>query len=283
MLGVRTLTVDILGPLRVGVDGRPVRLTTGRLRTMLAGLAVSAGRTVSVERMTAIMWTEKLPADPRRSLQTYAARLRGAVGGRHIESGPAGWSLRVEPDAVDALRFARLLDAAAVRPEAERELLGRAMTLWRGEPFDGVPSGWFRRVEQPRLAERYLAARERCLDLDVERGAPLEPLIAELEELTGRHPLRESLWVRLMTLLERSGRPAEALQRYEIVRCRIAEELGTDPSPRLRELHARLLAGEPTEARIPVRRQLPPGVAAFADHRRASSTLDRLYSVRRAG
>jgi DNA-binding SARP family transcriptional activator len=275
MLGVRTLTVDILGPLRVGVDGRPVRLTTGRLRTMLAGLAVSAGRTVSVERMTAIMWTEKLPADPRRSLQTYAAR--------HIESGPAGWSLRVEPDAVDALRFARLLDAAAVRPEAERELLGRAMTLWRGEPFDGVPSGWFRRVEQPRLAERYLAARERCLDLDVERGAPLEPLIAELEELTGRHPLRESLWVRLMTLLERSGRPAEALQRYEIVRCRIAEELGTDPSPRLRELHARLLAGEPTEARIPVRRQLPPGVAAFADHRRASSTLDRLYSVRRAG
>ncbi|GLI01853.1 AfsR/SARP family transcriptional regulator [Phytohabitans aurantiacus] len=284
-----TLTLNVLGPLRVGVDGRPVRLTTGRLRTLLVGLAMSAGRAVSVDQLTRIVWADELPADPRRSLQTYAARLRQAVGGRSIETVRAGWLLHADPDDVDALRFERLLDAATCAPDpaAERDLLVQALTLWRGEPFDGEESSWLREAERPRLLERYLAARERRIDIDIRGGVAAEPLIAELEALTGQYPLRESLWVRLMKLLDGRGRPAEALRRYETVRARIAEELGIDPSLELRALYARLLAGKPTNGpqwHIPfpvVPRQLPPELPGFAGRRTTLDTLDKLLVNRR--
>ncbi|MCW6006481.1 winged helix-turn-helix domain-containing protein [Micromonospora sp. CPCC 205371] len=267
-----------------------MRLTTGRLRTLLVGLAMSAGRAVSVDQLTRIVWADDLPADPRRSLQTYAARLRRAVGGRCIETVRAGWLLHADPDDVDALRFERLLDAATRAPDpvAERDLLVQALSLWRGEPFDGEESSWLREAERPRLLERYLAARERRIDLDIRDGVAAESLIAELETLTGRYPLRESLWVRLMTLLDGRGRPAEALRRYEIVRERIADELGIDPSLELRALYARLLAGKPANGpqwHIPfpvVPRQLPPELPGFAGRRDALATLDKLLAARRA-
>jgi hypothetical protein len=67
--------------------------------------------------------------------------------------------------------------------------------------------------------------------------------VAELVDLTARHPLRESLWVRLLIVLGRSGCPAEALARYETVRTRIVEELGVDPGPELQQVYADLLVG----------------------------------------
>jgi DNA-binding SARP family transcriptional activator len=67
------LAVLVLGQFEVSVAGRAVPLTTGRLRTLLAVLAMAAGRTVSMERLTAAMWADEPPDNPRRTLQTYAA------------------------------------------------------------------------------------------------------------------------------------------------------------------------------------------------------------------
>jgi hypothetical protein len=146
-----------------------------------------------------------------------------------------------------------------------------------------VRSDWLEQTQSPRLQERYLAGLERRIDLDLADGARGD-LAAELGELTGRHPLRESLWVRLLVALERSGRPAEALERYEAIRVRLAEELGTDPGPELQRVHADLLAGRPpglpggtppATARV-VPRQLPPDIDAFTGRDAALRTLDRL-------
>jgi hypothetical protein len=79
-------------------------------------------------------------------------------------------------------------------------------------------------------------------------------------------------------------RPAEALERYEAIRVRLAEELGTDPGPELQRVHADLLAGRPpglpggtppATARV-VPRQLPPDTDAFTGRDAALRTLDRL-------
>jgi hypothetical protein len=67
----------------VTVNERPVLLTAGRLRAVLAVLALSAGR---------------------GSVQTYMARLRSALGAEAIGSTPAGYVLRTDPDRVDALQ-----------------------------------------------------------------------------------------------------------------------------------------------------------------------------------
>ncbi|WP_158073535.1 AfsR/SARP family transcriptional regulator [Actinophytocola xanthii] len=237
------LAVNVLGPFQVEVEGRPVPLAAGRLRTLLVGLAMSAGRMVSVHQLTEIVWGDKPPVDPRRSLQTYAARLRGALGTPTLETHPTGLRLRADPQDVDALRFVRLLEDAARTTDSgsERAQLAEALSLWRGEPLEDVSSDRLRRTEYPRLVERYLTGFERLIDIDIRNGAH-ESLTAELEHLTARYPLRESLWARLLVVLDRRGRPAEAVQRYEDVRRRIADELGTDPSPELQRLHAKLLA-----------------------------------------
>jgi len=63
------LTVRLLGPFEVAVRGRPVSLTTGRLRALLAALAVSADRLVTVDQLAEAVWDEDLPSDVRRSVR----------------------------------------------------------------------------------------------------------------------------------------------------------------------------------------------------------------------
>lgn len=46
-------------------------------------------------------------------------------------------------------------------------------------------------------------------------GSSTITLVAELRKLTARYPLGEPLWARLLAVLDRNGRKAEALQRYD--------------------------------------------------------------------
>lgn len=240
----KVLSVGLLGPLAVSVDERPVSLTAGRLRALLAALALSSGQAVPVERLAAAVWAdEELPGNVRRSVQTYIARLRGALGAEAIGSRPVGYVLHADPEHVDALRFDRLLNAASAARNAadERARLAEALGLWRGRPLEGVPSGRLQEAETPWLVERYLAALERRVDLDISAGRHGE-LVVELSALTARYPLRESLWARLLIVLSGAGRQADALARYEKIRVRIAAEIGADPNPTLKRIHADLLA-----------------------------------------
>lgn len=50
------LTVELLGPLRVSVHAEPVILPAGRLRAMLAVLAMSAGHPVPVDKLATAVW-----------------------------------------------------------------------------------------------------------------------------------------------------------------------------------------------------------------------------------
>ena len=288
----RVLAVGLLGPLQVSVAGRPVELPAGRLRPLLAVLALSAGQTVSVDRLAIAVWGEDPPGDARANVQTNVKRLRRVLGAALVTTHGSGYALAVGPDQVDALRFERLLDeaAAAGDPSARRDRLADALGLWRGTPFDGVRSEWPEQTQLPWLQERYLAALEQRIDLDIAEGS-LTGLTAELGELTTRFPLREPLWVRLLLALERSGRPAEALERYEAVRARLAEELGADPGPELRQVHADLLAGRPPVSGVPggmpsgrppvsglpvVPRQLPAGIEEFTGREAELKLLDAL-------
>jgi DNA-binding SARP family transcriptional activator/tetratricopeptide (TPR) repeat protein len=281
------LAVGLLGPLEVSLAGTPVALTAGRQRTLLAMLAISAGRPVAVDRLADGMWGTELPGDARRSVQIYVTRLRAALCPEAIGTTAGGYVLHVDPDAVDALRFGRLLDGAAAAPDraGERARLAEALALWRGTPFEGLRSDWLGSSEGPRLVERYLAAVERCVDLDVADDRPRE-LVATVRELTGRHPLRESLWVRLLVVLDRCGRQAEALERYQAIRAHLANELGVDPGPELQRVYADLLAGRP--ARLPdgtgsiasypvVPRQLPAPPVMFTGRATELADLDRAH------
>lgn len=275
---MRRLTLKVLGEFEAGVDGRSIRVTASKLRTILVALAMSAGQTVSIERLADVVWGEHLPVDARRSLQTYVGRLRRLLGPELLVFRPGGYMLDVGADSVDALEFERRLDAVQEATAGEqRALLEEALELWHGEPFAGVVSDRLSKQDLPRLTDRYLRAVELLADLDIADGLP-ERSLKRLEELATRFPLRESLSSRLLSVLAMSGRPAEALQRYEQVRVMIADELGVDLSPELREIHTDLLKGvvpPPRRISSPVRpRQLPPSVIGFSGRDRQLKTLD---------
>jgi DNA-binding SARP family transcriptional activator len=240
------LFVGLLGPLEVWRGGSPVALPRGRSGVVLAVLALSAGRAVSIESLADRVWSEQLPQSAKASLHSHVTRLRRILGAGLITTVPAGYLLNVDPDQVDVLRFRRLAaEAAGLQdPVKSREILDEALGLWRGEVLDGLRSESLHHDVRSVLAEERLAALQRRIDLDLAAGRHGD-LVAELRELTNRWPMRETLWLQLMTALSGTGRHADALDAYHEVRGLLREQLGVDPSGGLQDLYHRILAGAP--------------------------------------
>lgn len=278
---VAGIQVRILGPLQVSVDGAEVEIRGRRPRTLLAVLALAAGQPVSVDGLIGRLWNDTdLPSNPRASLQTYVLRVRQALGREAISTASGQYTLNVAPDQVDVHRFSRLLNATD--QPAAGSALDEALELWRGTPFDEPLSDWLTEQAAPPLIEAYLGALEQRAERDLATGRPAESL-GELQEQAARFPLRESLWATLLTALAASGRPAEALDAYDAIRRRLADELGVDPSLRLQQIHADLLAGtdspRPAGARRAVPQQLPADPRAFTGRSDALARLDALAAL----
>ncbi|TDD88659.1 hypothetical protein E1293_05985 [Actinomadura darangshiensis] len=245
---------DVLGPLRARSGPRTVHVGTPKTRGLLAVLLCGANRSVSLETLVDALWGQGPPKSATKNVQSYVHRLRRTLGDpeRIVRTGP-GYLLRVRPGELDAHVFERLVReaaAAASRGDDVRaaRLLRLAAGRWRGEhAYAGVPDVPLVRAEAQRLAEaRFGAVRDRIdAGLRLGRHAALVP---ELCALTGRHPLREELWARLMTALYRSGRQADALRAFADARRVLAEEAGLDPGPALRELQRAVLACDPALA-----------------------------------
>lgn len=274
------LVVQLLGRVQALVDGEPVEVPGRRPRALLAVLAVSAGESVPAESLYERVWGHDQSGDVRANLYTCVRRLRKALGEGAIRNDGGRYALRVEPENVDAVRFTRLLDRTQVAGVDPEPCLREALKLWQGVPFGDEPlSDWLTESESRRLTERWLAAVQERVDLDLAAGRH-DGLVEELERLTAAYPLREPLWARYLVALDRAGRPADALVAYERIRVQLVEELGIDPSPELQSVHAALLHGEPAtgatavEALIP--RQLPADAAGFTGRDEALAELDRV-------
>ncbi|MFD7911839.1 BTAD domain-containing putative transcriptional regulator [Streptomyces sp. NPDC059752] len=175
------------------------------------------------------------------------SRLRRALPGAAVEAHPAGYRLVVEPDAVDVVRFERLVSAGrgalARDPAAAARLLRESLELWRGPALLDVAAAASFRAPVTRLSELRMAALEDRIEADLRVGRGRE-LTGELASLVAEHPLREGLVGALMRALVAAGRPAEALTAYGNARAALAEELGADPSPELSALHTAVLRGQ---------------------------------------
>jgi len=239
--------VAMLGPLEVRDDaGSPREVSGTRIRALLVLLALRAGRVVPVSLLMDELWGEQLPADAPNALQALVSRLRRAIGDpAAIASSAAGYQLRLDADGIDVFRFERLAarGRAALRadPGEAADALGQALELWRGAPLADAAETETGRAAIARLTELRLAATEDRADAELRLGEPGPRLVAELEGLLAATPTRETLAGQLMRVLAATGRRAAALAVYERTRERLADELGTDPSPQLAAVHASLL------------------------------------------
>ncbi|MGH3176353.1 MAG: BTAD domain-containing putative transcriptional regulator, partial [Streptosporangiaceae bacterium] len=216
------------------------------MRALLVALALKPGHVVSKATLIDWIWGERPPADTANALQRLVSRLRKALPEGSIEGQPGGYRLTVEPDAVDAVRFERLVAQARDAEGSRRvRLLREALALWRGAALAdvGLEDSEALDAAVARLERLRLAALEDRFDAEIGLGQAGE-LIAELTDLVAAHPVRERLVAALMRALAAAGRDTEALLAYERTRETVADLLGADPSPELSALHVALLRGE---------------------------------------
>ncbi|MEU6770343.1 BTAD domain-containing putative transcriptional regulator [Streptomyces sp. NPDC046759] len=243
------MQIGMLGPFEVRRgDGGLVDVPGARLRGLLIALALRPGRAVPKATLVDWIWGEHPPADATNALQRLVSRLRKALPDGVIEGRTDGYRLAVEPDAVDAVRFERLLGAGRARAEgASRRagLLREALELWRGAAMQdvGLQDSTAFDSAVARLEGLRLTATEERFDAEVTLGRGAE-VVTELTDLVAAHPVRERLVAALMRALVAVGRDSEALLVYERTRTALADALGADPSPELTALHVALLRGE---------------------------------------
>lgn len=249
------MEVRLLGPVELWTAQGEVPLGTPRRRCVLTVLAMTPGQSVTSDKLVEAVWGNQLPGNVRNVLYTHVSRLRGRLEAADEASGRAalrrtrgGYVLDIEPDRVDLHRSRRLAaEARSATGDDELEraagLLVQACDLWRGTPLSGVPGGWAERIRTGLIQERLAMLTDRYQrELRLGRHTAV---IGPLSDLLADHPMAESLAGLLMRALYRAGWQADALQVYARLRRQLAEEIGADPGPELRQLHEQVLRGDP--------------------------------------
>jgi DNA-binding SARP family transcriptional activator len=261
------LEFRVLGPLEVLDDGRPLPQLPPKQRALLARLLLRAGGVVSRERLIDDVWGDEVPPTVIASLENAVSRLRKALGFDLVATRPPGYALAADPEQIDLIRFERLVAKARDGDhEARAARLREALALFRGPPLADVAYAPFAQVESARLEELEIAALEDLAAAELELGRDGE-VVSELEPLIVEHPYRERLRALHMLGLYRSGRQADALAAYQQARRTLVDELGTEPTEELRELHRNILRQDPA-LRAPAR-------ASRRDHPGASEQRPR--------
>ena len=252
---VTEVRLRLLGPVELHVDGVDVQLGPARQRTVLAALAVDAGRPVQVDTIVDRVWGDDPPDQVRAVVYSYVARLRQALrpaGDRAaLARRHGGYALDFDPAGVDLILFDHL---------ARRGEYDAALALWRGPALAGLTGDWVTGVRD-QAAQRRLDAMVGWARARLGTGSAAA-VIDRLRPLVEEYPLVEPLAAVYIEALHRHGRAAEALDRWAATRRRLIEELGTEPGPGLRELHQVMLRAEPAAPST-----LPADTGAFVGRR----------------
>jgi len=241
---MKSLAVRVLSDF--AVDGiEPQALGSRKARLALHLLALADRTVVPSGVLTDALWGDTPPARPDEQLAVLLSRLRSVLGRDRIEHRDGGYLLHC--DWLDAAELAGLTDEVARRREsgnvagaAAAARVALALT-GRGGPGP-VPGDWarLRLAALDRLVSRcHLVSASALLDAG-DWLAAAETASAALEH----DPYDEAALRVLLRAQVLGGRVAAALAAYAAARERLADELGTDPSPETAALYTQILRGE---------------------------------------
>jgi DNA-binding SARP family transcriptional activator len=235
----------ILGPLEARVDGRRIALGGSKQRAVLGVLLLHANEVVAADRLVDDLWGERPPGTAGKVVQGYVSRLRKILGAPVLATRPPGYAVELDEDALDLLRFVRLLADARSERGSAAELLRAALELWRGPAaLADLTLHGASALEVARLNELRLAALADRIDAELELGQT-PGLIGELETLVTAHPYDERLRRLLMLALYHAGRQADALEAYGSARRMLVADLGIEPGTELQALERQILLHAP--------------------------------------
>ncbi|HEV2638464.1 MAG TPA: winged helix-turn-helix domain-containing protein [Actinocrinis sp.] len=202
-------------------SGQPVEISGRRLRALLALLALTPGVARRADYLADQLWDGRPPS--ANALQALVSRLRRVLGADAVVSRPTGYALAVDPEAVDLVRFDRLV-RQGTGPAARQ-----ALALAGPEPlaeFADVPdlADEARRIEADCWRLRDLvqsepdpAPADAAPAAGIRTGPAPRRLIGRdrlLDELGGRLAA-----TRLLTLVGAGGAGKTSLARHLAYRC----------------------------------------------------------------
>ena len=243
------MRVQLFGGIEVAVDdGGAATIGAAKPRWLLAFLALSVGRSRSVDSIIDALWHDRPPQSAPNLVQGYISDLRKVIGHASIRTTENGYVLAIDDDAVDIVRFRQLTHAASLvstsEPERARLLLDDACSIATGIPFgDAAPDGPLA-ASAALLSEQVIDAAELRARLMLDLGDHRDAIVV-LDGLTREHPYREGLWAALALALYRSDRQVDALRRLADARRVLLEDLGVSPGPTLVELERQILEHSP--------------------------------------
>jgi SARP family transcriptional regulator, regulator of embCAB operon len=252
------LDIRLLGPLSANLNQGQVAPSAAKPRQILALLAFNAGWVVPAGTLVEELWGDYPPRSSATTLQTYILQLRNRLDAASVGPSPAreilstrhgGYLLDEAACRTDVDEFNRLSLAGRAAAEggdyrAASEQLSQALALWRGPALADVPLGRVLELEASSLGETRLAVLERRIEADLALGRHAD-LLGELTLLTGRNPMNETFCALLMIALYGSGDVRRSLEAFQSLRIVLRDELGVEPSPRLRRLQQAVLSGDP--------------------------------------
>lgn len=244
----------LFGSIEVVRDGRPVQLGGPKQRAVLAALLLDAGRVVSVDRLASAVWGDEHPPSMLSSLHAHISNLRRLLRDDERATSPIvrrtpGYLAEVPPDDLDLRLFERECDQAQAAADAGDwpdavAAADRAATLRRGPllaEFGDEP--WVRGVANA-VDERW-AQCERSAVVGLLGSGRITAAVLRSRQLVHDAPLAERACHLHMIALYRAGRAAEALDAFRDHARRLADELGLEASPALRDLQGAILRQDP--------------------------------------
>ncbi|HEX6754713.1 MAG TPA: AfsR/SARP family transcriptional regulator [Mycobacteriales bacterium] len=225
------------------------------MRKVFALLATRADQMVDIDTIAEELWERRIPASAVTTIRTHVYHLRRMLAeeagmpavAAALTTDAAGYRLRLAPGQLDACEFDSRMDRGrraltAGRAEEASRLLHSALALWRGAALANMPVGTVLSRYVAHLTEQRIRALELQIEADL-RLARHRELMPQLRGLVAAHPLNEWFHIRLIEVLQRCGRRAEALDEIRLMRQLLADELGLELPAEVHRLQQEILSG----------------------------------------
>jgi predicted ATPase/DNA-binding SARP family transcriptional activator len=270
------LSLAVLGPPHIALDGEPITLDRQKAVALLAYLALT-GRRHGREALAALLWPELEPARAYAGLRQALWALNAALGPGWVAGDRTG--VTIDPGAeveLDATQFRAHLEAARHAPPGVDDLRA-AVALCRGELLDGLevrdsPAFAEWRFFEAEAYGRDLAWALEALAAALAGDGAYDEAAAAARRRVALDPLHEPAHRALMRIYAAAGQRAAALRQFDECARVLRDELGAEPEPETQALYEAIRTL--TSAHPPSERseRLPPSPSERSERLPAPAT-----------
>ncbi len=276
------LSVSLLGPPRIELEGRSVRFDTRKTSALLFYLAVSK-QTLRRDSLVSLLWPESGESSGRSLLRGSLHVLRRELGSEWIRANRDTVALNADLDPwIDVQEFSDLLAECESHGHGAdefcpscREPLSKALDLYRGvflEGFslkDSVSFDDWQTLQTQKLHSEMTSGFDRLIGCLKESG-DLPKAVGYAQRWLELDPVAEQAHRHLMGLYARSGQRNAALSQFEKCVRLLKNELGISPEEEtlrlveaIREDHIQPVSQRLHEAASPPPNNLPRQLTSF--------------------